>query len=52
MYKFDVNQFKSGAKKTITWNGLTLNGQSLKSGIYLLKFKTAKTSKTVKLIKQ
>lgn len=52
IYKFDKNQVKSGTSKTITWNGQTQNGSALKPGIYLLVFKTAKTSKTVKLVKQ
>jgi Ca-activated chloride channel family protein len=52
IYKFDKNQVKSGSSKTITWNGQTQNGSILKPGIYLLVFKTAKTSKTIKLVKQ
>ena len=52
IYKFDKNQFKDGTSKTISWNGQTQNGSRLKSGIYMLVFKTAKTSKTVKLVKQ
>jgi Ca-activated chloride channel family protein len=52
IYKFDKNQIKSGTSKTITWNGQTQNGATLKPGIYLLVFKTAKTSKTIKLVKQ
>jgi len=52
IYKFDKNDFKSGDKKTVTWNGQSQNGTHLKPGIYLLVFKTAKTSKTIKLVKQ
>jgi len=52
LYKFDKNLFNSGSKKTITWNGQAQNGSMLKPGIYLLVFRTALTSKTVKLVKQ
>ena len=52
IYKFDWNLLSSWMKKTITWNGHTQNGEKLKPGIYLLVFKTEKTSKTIKLIKQ
>ncbi len=52
IYKFDKNVIKSGSKKTISWDGQTQNGSTLKPGIYLLVFKTAKTSKTIKLVKQ
>jgi len=52
IYKFDKNEFKAGTKKTLIWNGQSQNGATLKPGIYLLVFKTAKTSKTVKLVKQ
>lgn len=52
IYTFDKNEFKAGSKKTVSWNGLSQNGATLKPGIYLLVFKTAKTSKTVKLVKQ
>ncbi|HRX12629.1 MAG TPA: T9SS type A sorting domain-containing protein, partial [Draconibacterium sp.] len=52
MYKFDKNIINPGSKKTISWNGQTQNGASLKPGIYLLVFKTAKTSKTIKIVKQ
>lgn len=52
IYKFDKNILNAGSKKTITWNGKSQNGSTLKPGIYLLVFKTAKTSKTVKIVKQ
>ena len=52
IYKFDKNIINSESKKTISWNGQTQNGTKLKPGIYLLVFKTAKTSKTIKLVKQ
>jgi Ca-activated chloride channel family protein len=52
IYKFDKNQINSGNQKTITWNGQAQNGAILKPGIYLLVFRTAKTSKTIKLVKQ
>ena len=52
IYKFDKNVIKSGNKKTISWNGQTQSGTVLKPGIYLLVFKTAKTNKTIKLVKQ
>jgi Ca-activated chloride channel family protein len=52
IYKFDKNLIKAGTTKTITWNGQTQNGTALKPGIYLLVFKTAQTSKTIKLVKQ
>ncbi len=52
IFKFDKNLVQSGSKKTISWNGQTQNGTALKPGIYLLVFKTAKMSKTIKLIKQ
>jgi flagellar hook assembly protein FlgD len=52
IYKFDKNILNAGGKKTITWNGQSQNGEKLKAGIYLLVFRTAKTSKTVKLVKQ
>lgn len=52
IYKFDKNEFKAGSKKTVTWNGQSQNGATLKPGIYLLVFRTANTSKTIKLIKQ
>lgn len=52
IYKFDKNMMKEGSRKTITWNGQSQNGEKLKPGIYLLVFKTAKTSKTIKLVKQ
>jgi Ca-activated chloride channel family protein len=52
IYKFDKNTINSGSRKTISWNGQTQNGSALKPGIYLLVFKTAKTSKTIKIVKQ
>jgi hypothetical protein len=52
IYKFDKNILKAGSKKTITWNGQSQNGEKLKAGIYLLVFRTAKTSKTIKIIKR
>jgi Ca-activated chloride channel family protein len=52
IYKFDKNILNAGGKKTITWNGQSQNGEKLKAGIYLLVFRTAKTSKTVKFVKQ
>ncbi len=52
IYKFDKNQIKAGTSKTISWNGQAQNGSMLKPGIYLIVFRTAKTSKTVKLVKQ
>lgn len=52
LYKFDKNLLNAGSKKTITWNGQSQNGENLKSGIYLLVFRTAKTSKTIKIVKQ
>jgi len=52
IYKFDKNLLKTGERKTITWNGKSQNGKNLKSGIYLLVFRTAKTSKTIKIVKQ
>ena len=52
IYKFDKNLLNAGSKKTITWNGQSQNGENLKSGIYLLVFRTANTSKTIKLVKQ
>jgi Ca-activated chloride channel family protein len=52
IYKFDKNILKAGSKKTVTWNGQSQNGEKLKAGIYLLVFRTAQTSKTVKLVKQ
>jgi hypothetical protein len=52
IYKFDKNEFKAGSKKTVTWNGQSQNGSTLKPGIYLLVFRTANTNKTVKLVKQ
>jgi hypothetical protein len=52
IYKFDKNILNAGSKRTITWNGQSQNGEKLKAGIYLLVFRTAKTSKTVKLVKQ
>ena len=52
IYKFDKNLLNPGSKKTISWNGQSQNGVNLKSGIYLLVFRTAKTSKTIKLVKQ
>jgi hypothetical protein len=52
IYKFDKNLLIAGSKKTITWNGQSQNGERIKSGIYLLVFRTAKTSKTIKLVKQ
>jgi hypothetical protein len=52
IYKFDKNILNAGSKKTISWNGQSQNGEKLKAGIYLLVFRTAKTSKTIKLVKQ
>ena len=52
IYKFDKNIINSGSRETISWNGQTQNGTALKPGIYLLVFKTAKTSKTIKIVKQ
>ncbi len=52
IYKFDKDQFQSGGKKIISWNGTAQNGTYLKPGIYLLHFKTSKTSKTIKIVKQ
>jgi hypothetical protein len=52
IYKFDKNILNAGNKKTISWNGQSQNGEKLKAGIYLLVFRTAKTSKTIKLVKQ
>ncbi len=52
IYKFDKNTINSGSRKTIFWNGQTQNGTVLKPGVYLLVFKTAKTSKTIKIVKQ
>ncbi|HSO88000.1 MAG TPA: VIT domain-containing protein [Draconibacterium sp.] len=52
IYKFDKNLLNAGNKKTISWNGQSQNGEKLKSGIYLLVFRTAKISKTIKLVKQ
>jgi Ca-activated chloride channel family protein len=52
VYKFDVNEIKSGSNKTIRWNGLNQNGSDIKPGIYILSYKTATISKTIKLIKQ
>jgi hypothetical protein len=52
IYKFDKNLLNAGSKKTVTWNGQSQNGTILKPGIYLLVFRTSKTSKTIKLVKQ
>ncbi len=52
IFKFDKNILKAGEQKTLTWNGLSQNGGNLKPGIYLLVFKSAITSKTIKLVKQ
>ncbi len=52
IYKFNKNIINSGSKKTISWDGQMQNGTTLKPGIYLLVFKTAKTSKTIKIVKQ
>lgn len=52
IYKFDKNILKAGSKKIVTWNGQSQNSEKLKAGVYLLVFRTAKTSKTIKLVKQ
>jgi len=52
IYKFDKNLLNPESKKTVTWNGQSQNGAILKPGIYLLVFRTANTSKTIKLVKQ
>ena len=52
VYKFDNKLLKSGSKKTISWNGYAQNGTMLKPGIYLMTYRTANISKTIKLIKQ
>jgi Ca-activated chloride channel family protein len=52
VYKFEVNQIKSGSNKSIRWNGLAQNGSAVKPGIYILSYRTLNTSKTLKLIKR
>ncbi len=52
VYRFDVNQLKSGSNKTIRWNGQAQNGSLVKPGVYILSYNTLNTSKTIKLIKR
>jgi len=51
IHEFSANEFRKG-KNLISWNGISSNGVRVKAGVYLLVFKTAGYSKTIKILRK
>lgn len=51
IYRFQLGDLQKG-KNIISWNGITARGDKVKSGIYLLVYKTSGSARTVKIIKR
>jgi len=49
--RFAAVQLQKG-KNIISWNGLNLNGERVKPGVYLLVFKTSGYSETIKILRK
>jgi len=51
IYEFELSGIQTGTNQ-LKWNGADSKQQIMKSGVYLLVYKTANKTKTVKLLKQ
>jgi hypothetical protein len=51
IYQFDISEIHAG-NNTLTWNGSDSRQQIVKSGVYLLVYKTSSGTKTIKLLKK
>lgn len=51
LYQFNVGDLHSG-NNLLTWNGSDSNQQKVKSGVYLLVYRTSNETKTIKLLKK
>ena len=51
VYEFSANEFRKG-KNMIFWNGMSASGERVKAGVYLLVYKTAGYSKTIKILRK
>ena len=52
LHRFDPEELQSGPFFTLNWNGTAADGNPVDPGVYLLVYRSASTSKTIKLIKQ
>jgi Ca-activated chloride channel family protein len=51
IYQFDISEIHAG-NNTLSWNGSDSKQQIVKSGVYLLVYKTSGGTKTIKLLKK
>jgi hypothetical protein len=51
IHEFSANEFRKG-KNVMTWNGTSSRGERVKPGVYLLVYKTAGYSKTIKILRK
>jgi hypothetical protein len=51
IHEFSTEGFRKG-KNMMTWNGTSGNGDRVKPGVYLLVYKTAGYSKTIKILRK
>lgn len=51
IYQFTVGQLHKG-KNVLTWNGISLSGEKVKPGVYILSYKTNSGTKILKILRK
>ncbi|HAH24609.1 MAG TPA: hypothetical protein DCL77_12805 [Prolixibacteraceae bacterium] len=51
IYRFSTDNLQKG-KNIITWNGMAATGERVKPGVYMLVYKTAGYSKSIKIVRK
>jgi len=51
IYRFSADLIRKG-RNVLTWNGMSIRGEHVKAGVYLLVYKTSGYSKTIKILRK